>query len=278
NAEDIPLIFPSDLSESERVTGCRAGLLLIEQKLRESQLSTSLDRLQNNLHIKSRLLTYRNTNVVHQARVTKSQALLARTQRQIDLSANHYRTAWKALAKIVGGEKNVAWHFLHDRDVYEQEREWQQEQEHINAQILELQGTEQGRQMSELQRLRAACGEGKRRLSWIWMPCGNGELENEDILEDGIRVEFCKAYARAKRWEEEVVLIEEEMRRCIVSLEARAQVWDERKNFKGPRAERMDNIQLEGITAYAASQADVYRRLKTRFTTLWQAAAINRKR
>ncbi|KAJ3730709.1 hypothetical protein C8R42DRAFT_568737, partial [Lentinula raphanica] len=71
----------------------------------------------NNLHIKSRLLTYRNTNVTHQARVTKSQALMARTQRQIDLSAKRYQTAWKALANIVGGEKNMAWHYLQDRDV-----------------------------------------------------------------------------------------------------------------------------------------------------------------
>ncbi|KAJ3769013.1 hypothetical protein FB446DRAFT_791790 [Lentinula raphanica] len=57
NAEDIPLIFPLDLSELERATGCCTGLLVVEQKLCKSQLSTSLDRLRNNLHIKSRLLT-----------------------------------------------------------------------------------------------------------------------------------------------------------------------------------------------------------------------------
>ncbi|KAJ3817611.1 hypothetical protein F5880DRAFT_1492633, partial [Lentinula raphanica] len=304
NAEDIPLVFPLDLSEAERASGCRAGLLLIEQKLRESQLSTSLDRLRNNLHIKSRLLTYRNTNVVHQARVTKSQALLARTQRQIDLSAKRYRTAWNALAKIVGGERNVAWRFLHDRDVCmmweeppqgnlrkrigkrrreeeqeEQEQEWQKEQERINAQVLELAGTEQGRQMSDLQRLRAACGEGKQRLSWIWMafiPL-NLLLFSTNCGITGIRVEFCKAHARAKRWEEEVVLIEEEMHRCLVLLEVRAQVWDNRTDFTGPRAEGTDSIQREGVAAYAASQAHVYRRLKAHFRGLWEAGALNRK-
>ncbi|KAJ3964320.1 hypothetical protein EV361DRAFT_70089 [Lentinula raphanica] len=302
NAEDLPLIFPSDLSETERAVGCRAGLLAVEKKLRESQLSSSLDKLRNNLHIKSRLLTYRNTNVAHQARVTKSQALMARTQRQIDLSAKRYQTAWKALANIVGGEKNMAWHYLNDRDVCMmreeppqgnlrkrigkrrreeeqeiQEQDWQKEQEHLNAQLLELEGTIQGRQMTELQRLRAACGEGRRRVSWIWMACGNGQLENEDVLEEGIRVEFCKTHARAKRWEEEVVLVEEEMRRCTTSLEARARVWDERMNFEGPRADGMDLIQREGIRAYAASQADVYRRLKHRFIRLWEAGAINRR-
>ncbi|KAJ3715844.1 hypothetical protein C8R42DRAFT_534296, partial [Lentinula raphanica] len=86
----------------------------------------------------------------------------------------------------------------------------------------------------------------------------------------GIRVEFCKMHARAKRWEEEVVLVEEEMRRCTTSLEARARVWDERMNFEGPRADGMDLIQREGIRAYAASQADVYRRLKHRFIRLWE--------
>ncbi|KAJ3751874.1 hypothetical protein EV360DRAFT_75833 [Lentinula raphanica] len=247
NAEDIPLIFPSDLSESERVAGCCAGLLAVEKKLCESQLSTSLDKLHNNLHIKSHLLTYQNTNVAHQARVTKSQALMARTQRQIDLSAKRYQTAWKALANIVGGEKNMAWHYLQDRD------------------------------MTELQRLRAACGEGKRRVSWIWMACGNGQLEDEEILEEGIWVEFYKTYARAKRWEEEVILVEEEMRRCTASLKARARIWDNRTKFEGPRAEGIDDVQRKGITAYAASQADIYRRLKARFIRLWEAAAINRR-
>ncbi|KAJ3725420.1 hypothetical protein C8R42DRAFT_718938 [Lentinula raphanica] len=301
NAEDIELIFPSDLLESERATGCRAGLLEVERKLCESQLSTSLDKLRNNLHIKSRLLTYRTTNVVHQARVTKSQALMARTQRQIDLYTNRYRTAWHALAKIVGGTEHMAWHYLNDKDVcmmreepplgnvrkrignrrreeerVQQQQEWEIEQQHVNAQLRELEGTEQGRQMSELQRLRAACGEGKRRVSWIWMACGNGELQDEGVLEDGIRVEYCKAHARAKRWQEEVILIEEEMRRCLVSLEARAQVWDNRMAFAGPQAEETDEIQKEGIRAYAASQADVYRRLKNRFVGLWESGARKR--
>ncbi|KAJ3818118.1 hypothetical protein F5880DRAFT_1511225, partial [Lentinula raphanica] len=191
NTKDTVLVFPSDLSDSERESGCRAGILAIERKLREGQLSSSLDKLRNNLHIKSRLLTYRTTNVAHQAR--------------------------KALTKIVGGEQNVSWHQLHAKDVCmmqeeppqgnlrkrlgkrrrdedeaQQELEWQKEQEKFEQQIQELQGTEQGRRMTELQRLRAVCGEGKRRVSWIWMACGNGALEDEAVLEEGIQVEYCQ--------------------------------------------------------------------------------------
>ncbi|KAJ3764740.1 hypothetical protein FB446DRAFT_795781, partial [Lentinula raphanica] len=178
NAEDVALIFPSDLSELERTSGCRAGLLAIERKLREGQLSSSLDKLRNNLHIKSRLLTYRTTNVAHQARVTKSQTLLARTQQQIELATKRYQDAWKALANIVGGEENASWHKLHAKDVCmmqeelalgnarkrlgkrkrdeeeaQQEVDWRKEQEELEKQLQDLEGTEQGRRMTELQRL-----------------------------------------------------------------------------------------------------------------------------
>ncbi|KAJ3716228.1 hypothetical protein C8R42DRAFT_589224, partial [Lentinula raphanica] len=303
NAEDTVLVFPSDLSDSERESGCRAGILAIERKLREGQLSSSLDKLRNNLHIKSRLLTYRTTNVAHQARVTKSQTLLARTQQQIELAARKYQDAWKALTKIVGGEQNVSWHQLHAKDVCmmqeeppqgnlrkrlgkrrrdedeaQQELEWQKEQEKFEQQIQELQGTEQGRRMTELQCLRAVCGEGKRRVSWIWMACGNGALEDEAVLEEGIRVEYCKTYARAKRWEEEVILLKEEMRRCVVSLEARAKVWEGRNTYEGPLADGKDDAHKEGVAAYAARQANVYRRLKQHFLLLWEIGAANRSK
>ena len=80
-------------------------------------------------------------------------------------------------------------------------------------------------------------------------------------------MEYCKAYARAKRWEEEVPLLREEMRRTLVSLEATAARWDgiaQRDARDGPLG--------EGARAYAYTQADVYRRLAAHFEALWRDA------
>jgi hypothetical protein len=60
------------------------------------------------------------------------------------------------------------------------------------------------------------------------------------------------------QWEEEVILLEEEMRRCVASLDARARIWDGRGACDGPRAAAWDEIQQEGVRAYAASQANIY--------------------
>ncbi|TRM55109.1 hypothetical protein BD626DRAFT_353252, partial [Schizophyllum amplum] len=81
----------------------------------------------------------------------------------------------------------------------------------------------------------------------------------------GIKVEYCKAYARVKRWDEEVPLLREEMRRTLVSLEAKGARWEgiaKAENRPGPLG--------EGARAYAHSQARVYRRLAAHFTELWK--------
>ncbi|KAK7457778.1 hypothetical protein VKT23_010117 [Stygiomarasmius scandens] len=113
-----------------------------------------------------------------------------------------------------------------------------------------------------------------------------------------IRVEWCKAYARAKRWEEEVILVKEEMRRCLVTLEHNAQVWDGRREFQGPlatgKSEWKDNWSFlklysgpfrsgtdlhhaEGVEAYARSQAWLYRGLAARFRRLWAGVGQKEK-
>ncbi|KAJ3979173.1 hypothetical protein F5890DRAFT_1379597, partial [Lentinula detonsa] len=74
HVENIPVVLPSSLPASERISGCRSGLASIEEQLREAHLRASLNSLRNHLHMKFRLLTYRKTNVKAQGMITKSQA------------------------------------------------------------------------------------------------------------------------------------------------------------------------------------------------------------
>ena len=80
-------------------------------------------------------------------------------------------------------------------------------------------------------------------------------------------VEWAKAKARANRWEEEVILLDEEMRRVLEFCTWKASWWKKdflRKDLPGPLA--------EGLSGYAAEQADVEERIRTAWTTKWASA------
>ncbi|KAF8129567.1 hypothetical protein EV363DRAFT_1451098 [Boletus edulis] len=81
-----------------------------------------------------------------------------------------------------------------------------------------------------------------------------------------IRVEWCKARARAYRWAEEVELLVEEQRRVLQFLR-----WEESWWFGKQATVATDNPALEeGLKAYALRQAALRHDLEKRFTHLWR--------
>ena len=84
-----------------------------------------------------------------------------------------------------------------------------------------------------------------------------------------LRVEFLRARARARRFSEEVKLLEEEQRRVLASLEANGTRWDAREKH----AEDIGcPIIRQGAAAYAARQADLQRSLADMFRMMWKPA------
>ncbi|KAE9385244.1 hypothetical protein BT96DRAFT_840962, partial [Gymnopus androsaceus JB14] len=170
------------------------------QKLRESQLRSSLDHLRNNLHMKARLLTYRTTNVAHQGMVRKSQALFQRSQRLINLSARKDSDARAALVWIVG-EQKVGWKKLQPSDIcmlddrnmavgMSRKKLGKKRRAEMRAQAAEQEQAENVRvgmdaRQKELECMQKGLGEGTRSTSWIWME-GGGELIDQEALEEGI--------------------------------------------------------------------------------------------
>ncbi|KAF7378007.1 CxC2 domain-containing protein [Mycena sanguinolenta] len=69
-------------------------------------------------------------------------------------------------------------------------------------------------------------GENTRLVSWIWMSTGAVEGAVGVEMYKGVKVEWCKAYACVKHWWEEILLLQEEMVRCLRTLEWQAKVWD----------------------------------------------------
>lgn len=80
------------------------------------------------------------------------------------------------------------------------------------------------------------------------------------IVNVALRVEWCKAYARMRRWHEDVVLVEEEMRRTIQYGYWEAGEWLDRSEAREKRG-NMDPVLQEGLKAYALEQ--VHREAKT---------------
>ncbi|KAJ7661813.1 hypothetical protein B0H17DRAFT_1185128 [Mycena rosella] len=99
-----------------------------------------------------------------------------------------------------------------------------------------------------------AQGEGRRTLSWIWYTAKVGEPTEQELVEGcsvALRVEWCKAYARMRRWDEDVVLVEEEMHRTIQYGYWEAGEWLQRSVAReGTVTPELE----EGLKAYALEQ------------------------
>lgn len=68
------------------------------------------------------------------------------------------------------------------------------------------------------------------------------------------------------RWQEEVVLLQEEMRRTLAFLQWHADWWRER----GGILEHVDEISKEGLEAYRQRQASLRLSLRDRFKANWK--------
>ena len=81
------------------------------------------------------------------------------------------------------------------------------------------------------------------------------------------QLEWSKSYARSQRWQEEVGLLKEEMRRTLEFLKWKSSVWVT-KSLTSHR--HLSSAHHEGLSAYALRQADVFQSLRNHFLSLWR--------
>ncbi|KAJ6453223.1 hypothetical protein C8R47DRAFT_951488, partial [Mycena vitilis] len=238
--EDTPLMLPSALPQAERAVGCMGGVHLIEGLARDAQCSASLMRLRNQLHIKSRFMTYKGLHSRNQGANTRSRTLVARNESKIRLHSEKYQAAWNALRLLEGGDPSkVGWRKLKKEDIRLME-----DQEELTKR-------------QALRKRRDRNAQDRLQISWIWTVAGMSGSDAE--LEEALRIEWAKAWARSRRWTEEVLLLEEEYRRVLVSFEYEAGRWDERA--RGVSVGVIPVEVAEGKIAYALRQAAMYRKL-----------------
>ncbi|KAJ7868760.1 hypothetical protein B0H14DRAFT_2572191 [Mycena olivaceomarginata] len=181
---------------------------------------------------------------------TRSRSLVDGQQRKVDLAAATYRQARLARLALLARAREGGSRLPRTRGGQEEEAARHEKQR------------KEARQVNE---------NGENRLtSWIWFGAGNTEGAVGEAMHEGVRVEWSKAYARVKRWREEERLLQEEMARCLLTLEWQAAEWDQRttpEHYSGKS--RYGAAHMQGAMVFAARQAAVRRQLATRFRRSW---------
>jgi hypothetical protein len=259
--ECIPLYLPSDIPASAR-SSLAGNLVDKETRMRVAQADDALTDLKRMLRITMGLWDYKKTNIgASQAMSTRTRSMIDGYRTKVTRCVDRYRAARKALLVLhPNGDWILRLRELKSEDVRPPERSEEEKRK-----------------------------EGKREVSWIWMtksPSIPDGVVTEDEVNDskclfisvqfssskskvastGLRVEWAKAIARADRWEEDVILILEEMRRVLVFLSIwKATWWLDRSLARSD----MNNELREGLSAYAAKQADIQMRLAASFADEW---------
>ncbi|TDL14820.1 hypothetical protein BD410DRAFT_845698 [Rickenella mellea] len=272
NAELSQLFLPSSLPLSAR-TSALLGLSVKEHRLRLAQAEDCLRQLRRHLRIRLTLWQYKLSSVSGQRATTRTRSYIDRFNEKIQQYARKYRAARAALLLLDPGGKWVnRFQVLNGTDIRGPQRD---DGEHLNGKSRE--------------------SEGRRELTWIWRVAIAADAEDSSEEQDGegfvsfpspdflnlppsdMRVEWVKSKARAERWDEEVTLVAEEMRRTLAFLEWRAKWWEGQVHRRSlvvgdiqpPQVRPATADLFSGLRAYALKQAAIQHALARRFAVLW---------
>ncbi|KAJ7825975.1 hypothetical protein B0H14DRAFT_3088526 [Mycena olivaceomarginata] len=255
--ENEPLFLPSALSEAERADGgCVNGLLEMELVMRDVQCRSALVKLRNQLVIKGRFLNYKALHARHQGATTRARSIVNRNELKIRLHSEKYQVAWNALWKLrkedircMEDAEDLAAKEVKRRNAKARRK---QKYDELIAHAVEVPAwlnaeEEEGDGDGEGDDAEGRVRESRREVSWIWM--GTGMTGTDAELEDALRIEWAKAYARARRWKEEVRLLTEEFRRLPISLEFEADLWQERAKAVPVGSSELQDAYAQGMIA-----------------------------
>ncbi|KAJ7126593.1 hypothetical protein C8R43DRAFT_1134919 [Mycena crocata] len=259
-AENIPLYLPSALTAQQQETGCKANLPKMEAMLREAQCWDSLGLLRTRLHAKRHVIYWcGSNNSGSQKDTTRSQTILGLLKDRIDSVGKKYNDARIALLRLEGDD--FALHFKKlmeadmtlDGDVKDDETAARKKLEAVS-----------GGQAARVPRHVKAMS--KKTMSWIW--AAQGALDDsEQELHESLLVEWARAKGRKNRWEEEVTMLREEMRRTLRYLDYEVKTWGTRADYTVTRTD-LPSATRHGVHAYAAKQAILHQRIKNAFWTV----------
>ncbi|KAF7333064.1 CxC2 domain-containing protein [Mycena venus] len=224
-AEHIKLYMPSDLPGPVRDMACVKNLLAMEVKMCKAQCGAALTVVHGRLHAKRHLITFRNENITGQIKSTKARTLIGEVGDRVNLTAEKYCRGCKALTALKGSDYAPHYKELRESNIW---LEGDNAESDVAAKKkLAMISAGRGARV-----LRNAPGQSKRTMSWIWTvkgTAGDEEPDHEKDLHESVRVKWARAKACKTHWVEEVMILEEEMRRTLRYLEWQAVWWEGRQ-------------------------------------------------
>ncbi|KAJ6488781.1 hypothetical protein C8R45DRAFT_826688 [Mycena sanguinolenta] len=251
NAEAVRLFLPSDiLDQRKRVAACAVGLPEVEADLRVGEAREALEALRQGLCTRTMTNRFHLCHCTGQRMLTRGQGVLHQINLKIHKAKLRYRYVRNAIKRLQGdGPWEMELRILEDTDVRA-----------LNERALTAEELEQRKSIHDYEDVveeggvaafgEVALSEGRRTLSWTWYQVKVVEPSEVELVE-ALRVEWCKAYSRMRRWYEDVVLVEEEMRRTVEYGYWSAATWEQRVNG---RAGAVEAELQEGLAAYAREQ------------------------
>ncbi|KAL1711275.1 hypothetical protein EV715DRAFT_268679, partial [Schizophyllum commune] len=261
NAEDVKLWIPSDFTQQEREEGCVEGLDAIE--------------VREKMYAKHYLINERNASVVGQRDSTRARKVIERVDDHITQHRDKYRRARAALHRLDSPSAYPDFRELKDSDLtMDDDREADGSSTNrlatagsrgakVIATSRKTDGadTRHGREVAAVRR-----ADSRRNLtSWIWTCLGGPVQDEEAQVHDAVRIEWAKARARSERWQEEVMLLEEEMQRVLRYLAWSGQEWAQRAETTPTR----DAYMRAGLQAYALRQRAIVDAVARSFRERW---------
>ena len=242
-AKNIPLFLPSSLPLHIRNLPELQDICQLERRLREAQADDALAEVRRQRCIIQGLWQFKKLNVSGTGNTpnTRMLTLWSRFNKKTKRVAQKYRTAWNAL------------HIL------DPEGSWKSRLKELRDK--DISGPGKGAEDTSTTKSRY-------EPSWIWLVSQsiNSSLGlDEDEFNDCMRVEWAKARARMMRWKEELLIIQEEMRRVIVYHGWKAAWWQDR----GVLRSLGDATVLSGLSGYAHKQASICTRMAERCALYW---------
>ncbi|KAJ2929111.1 hypothetical protein H1R20_g7981, partial [Candolleomyces eurysporus] len=259
NLQDIRLFLPSDVVPD---VPCSEKLTSYEFKYRIAQAHVTLRDLRERLIVRQHMFNSKKRYSHGTTAITRSNKKIELEGMRINELAGRYRSIREKLVVLSRVLGDWSWgstlKVLEDQD------------------IRGLTTEDRRHAVADKTAKKNKLGEGKRRLTWIWFVsvprrtkeeksgeggmrvlertqvesdneddgdgscAGDKRVEDEDEEEDendaALRIEFCTIRARAHRWQEECMLLAEEMKRIERFWAWEAKQWSEREEAYAQQA------------------------------------------
>lgn len=118
--------------------------------------------------------------------------------------------------------------------------------------------------------------EGHQTMSWIWTTSDGADALQGEGKQEALRIKWCKARACAHWWQEECLILGEEMRRIAAFYKYQEARWHgvaAAPYSTTPYPGNVDSATISGMRAFALRQAGLQHDLRSACQTAWTGLA-----